>query len=200
MSVRPPEYIVILSKTSGHRGKPTRAACEDRRKAPSSSLVQDLDEMEYIYPRSCRVVDEEFQVRDRSRDFDRIPLEIGKERSFEAVLINEDPAPLYNEQKQQSDIQKLCHPDEAVRISETERELWMSNQRLPGVRICSNQLRGITRSILINHISLRINNRSSAEDIKELLRNPTSGSGAEPSLYIGKVRPTGPVRCANLVS
>jgi len=52
-------HFVSLSSKQEHQGKPIRAAFEDIRRVPESSLLRELDEMDFIFPRSYSVVDED---------------------------------------------------------------------------------------------------------------------------------------------
>ena len=54
-------HFAVLSRKQDHAGKPIRAAYEDIRKAPSSPLLQELDRIDFIFPRSYSVVDEDYE-------------------------------------------------------------------------------------------------------------------------------------------
>ena len=51
------DKILNLSSNSGHGGNPIRAAYEDVRFAPQTSLLQELDSMGFLFPRSTSIVD-----------------------------------------------------------------------------------------------------------------------------------------------
>ena len=53
------DQSVSLSSARSHKGKPIRAAYEDVRLAPSSPLLRDLDEIDFVFPRYYSIVDEE---------------------------------------------------------------------------------------------------------------------------------------------
>ena len=52
------EHLVLLSSKPDHSGLPIKAAYEDIRLIPSTSLLQELDEIGYIFPRSHSILDE----------------------------------------------------------------------------------------------------------------------------------------------
>ena len=54
-------HFAVLSPNQYHIGKPIRAAYEDIRKAPTSPLLQELDRIEFTFPRSYSVVDEDYE-------------------------------------------------------------------------------------------------------------------------------------------
>ena len=58
---KPQPHFVVLSSRKDHIGKPIRAAYEDVRQAPSSSLLTELDGMDFVFPRSNSVIDEDFE-------------------------------------------------------------------------------------------------------------------------------------------
>ena len=52
------DHAVVLSSSKAHKGKPVRAAYEDLRLVPSAPLLQDLDKLEFVFPRSYSIIDE----------------------------------------------------------------------------------------------------------------------------------------------
>lgn len=50
------EQFLLLSSSPDHRGKPIRCAYEDVRSVPKSTLLQALDEYEFLFPRSEALV------------------------------------------------------------------------------------------------------------------------------------------------
>ena len=51
------DNILNLSSNAGHRGNPIRAAYEDVRLDPQTSLLQELERMGFLFPRSSSIVD-----------------------------------------------------------------------------------------------------------------------------------------------
>lgn len=54
-------HFAVLSRKKDHAGKHIRAAYGNIRKAPTSSLLQELDRIGIVFPRSYSVVDEDYE-------------------------------------------------------------------------------------------------------------------------------------------
>ena len=58
---KPQPHFVVLSRRQEHIGKPVRAAYDDVQQAQSSSLLAELDGMDFVLPQSYSVIDEDFE-------------------------------------------------------------------------------------------------------------------------------------------
>lgn len=55
------KHLVVISQEKNNIGKTVNAEYEDVRQAPSSILLQELDNIDLVFPRSYSVVDEDIQ-------------------------------------------------------------------------------------------------------------------------------------------
>ena len=99
-------HLIVLSRRQDHVGKPIRAAYEDVRKAPSAPLLAELDGIDFIFPRSYSVIDEDFE-----------------EGMFPPTSA---PPPLFSELEyvlRGGDVMQLSRPERSAEQPEAENEV-----------------------------------------------------------------------------
>lgn len=134
------EHLVTISSSANHRGKPIRAAVEDIRKVPTSSLLREVDEIDFIFPRSYAVVDEEELDAERFDSYpmapifpelegiDRPPDSQPEATGLETPkIVRDDPPPSVPDDVDIGISRDLPSTSDVLDMFEEERSLWSSH-------------------------------------------------------------------------
>lgn len=150
------DHILTLSTNKEHHGKKIRAAYEDIKTFPRSTLLQDLDATDFTFPESYSVVQDDSDDFGSVTDLPSIFPDLEASKPAEQRNAHPNiPAPRFDEFEDLDDIDP-CSSADVVEMFEKEYALWSSHPSMvlqgQNRNLCAlgNPLLDISRSLFTN--------------------------------------------------